>query len=104
MLGVSMSTDMGGRLGWRVVMVRGGARTQQTATDEEMTMGEDKATKKSDIGHAPGEHEISSEDIRNLEDVDDEDAAEIYDTRLIVLTRNSKRAFIETGVICLEMG
>jgi hypothetical protein len=35
--------------------------------------------------------------------VDDEDAAEIYDSRLIVIARNAKRAFIETGLICLAM-
>jgi hypothetical protein len=57
----------------------------------------------SNVGLLPGEREITAEDIRNLEEVDDEDAAEIYDTRLITLTRNAKRAFIETGMICLKM-
>jgi hypothetical protein len=42
----------------RVVMVRGSVKTQQTTTDQEMTMGEDKATEKSNVGLlAPGERE-----------------------------------------------
>jgi hypothetical protein len=55
--------------------------------------------RKFNVGLAPGEREITAEDIRNLEEVDDEDAAKIFDNRLIVLTRDAKRAFIETGMI-----
>jgi hypothetical protein len=69
-----------------------------------MSEGQVTEKRKSNVGLLEtGEQEITAENIRNLEDVDDQDAAEIYDNRLIVLTRDAKRAFIETGMICLEM-
>lgn len=52
---------------------------------------------------APEEQEITEQDIVNLRIVDDNDAAELYDNRLIVLERMTKRSFLEVGMICLEV-
>lgn len=54
---------------------------------------------KSDIGLV----EITENDIANLRSMDDADAAEIFDLRLIELERFAKRSFIEMGIICVEV-
>lgn len=51
----------------------------------------------------PADKEITEGDIVVLRKVDDVQAADIYDARLIALERGAKRSFIEMGMICLEV-
>lgn len=47
--------------------------------------------------------EITEKDIENLRECDDNEAARVLDSRLIVLELTTRRSFIEIGLICLEV-
>jgi hypothetical protein len=47
--------------------------------------------------------EITAEIVASLREMDDVQAAYIFDGRMVALERQAKRSFIEMGVICLEV-
>jgi hypothetical protein len=47
--------------------------------------------------------ELSEADIVRLREVDDSDAADIYDARTRAIEGATRRAFVELGMICLEV-
>lgn len=49
------------------------------------------------------DREITEKDILNLREIDDLEAADIYDARVRRLERQNRRSFIEMGMICLEI-
>lgn len=50
-----------------------------------------------------GSREITEEDVVALREMDDLDAADIYDARARAIERIAKRTFAELGLICMEM-
>lgn len=51
----------------------------------------------------PGSKEITESDIVALREIDDLDAADIYDARVRTLERVQRRSFVEIGLICNEV-
>jgi hypothetical protein len=47
--------------------------------------------------------EITERDIENLRGIDDLDAADIYDARMRALEAQTRRSYVEIGLICVEM-